>query len=164
MVCERAACCAAAAESWFEPPGCCVGCGPCCPRPEPIGIRGCSPTANGLASIGTIVGWKGGEITGKGAIGTLLTGTIGGAEGEYWPVAVKVVGLVTDDCGLLVAAEAGRERLHGWKCCAAGLWVCRPESSSRNIPVSPMTVLPMIVSPEKSNEAASVGSRPRSGW
>jgi hypothetical protein len=111
-----------------------------------------------------MVGWKGGEITGKGAIGTLLTGTIGGAEGEYWPFAVKVVGLVTDDCGLLVAAEAGMERLHGWKCCAAGLWVCRPESSSRNIPVSPMTVFPMIVSPEKSNGAASVESRPRSGW
>ena len=97
-------------------------------------------------------------------MGTLLTGTIGGADGEYWPVTVKAVGLVADDCGLLAAADAGRERLQGWKCCVAGLWDCRPESSRRNIPVSPMTVFAMIVSPEKSVETRSVLSMLRIGW
>jgi hypothetical protein len=77
-----------------------------------MGIRGWRPTANGLASIGTMLGWKGGEITGKGAMGTLLTGTIGG---EYWPGpdTKKESGLVADEWGLLAAAEVGRARPQG---------------------------------------------------
>jgi hypothetical protein len=58
-------------------------------------------------------GWNCGEITGKGAMGTLLTGTIGGALGEYWPGTAKAGGLVADECGLLAEAEEGRERLQG---------------------------------------------------
>lgn len=46
-------------------------------------------------------------------MGTLLTGTIAGADGEYWPVTGKAAGLVADECGLLAAAEEGRERLQG---------------------------------------------------
>lgn len=63
--------------------------------------------------MGAIVGWNVVEITGNGAIGTLLTGTIGGTEGEYWPIVAPDVGLVVDECGLLAAAEVGKERDHG---------------------------------------------------
>jgi hypothetical protein len=98
-------------------------------------MRGCSPTENGLASIGTMVGWKGGDMTGNGAMGTLLAGTIIGAEGEYRPVIVVAVGLVSEDPGLAAVVEAGRDRDHGAKCWAAGLWDCKPGSSRRNIPV-----------------------------
>ena len=112
-----------------------------------MGIRGCRPTENGLASIGTMVGWKGGDMTGNGAMGTLLAGTITGAEGEYRPVIVVAIGLVSEDSGLVAVVEAGSDKDHGAKCWAAGLWDCKPGSSRRNIPVCPMTVLPMIVSP-----------------
>jgi hypothetical protein len=89
-------------------------------------------------------------MTGNGAMGTLLAGTIIGAEGEYRPVIVVAVGLVSEDPGLAAVVEAGSDKDQGAKCWAAGLWDCKPGSSRRNIPVCPMTVLPMMVSPEMS--------------
>jgi hypothetical protein len=97
-----------------------------------------------------MVGWKGDDMTGNGAMGTLLAGAIIGAEGEYRPVIVVAVGLVSEDPGLAAMVEIGRDKDHGAKCWAAGLWDCRPGSSRRNIPVWPMTVLPIIVSPDMS--------------
>ena len=97
-----------------------------------------------------MVGWNGGDMTGNGAMGTLLAGIIIGADGEYRPVIVVAIGLVSEDPGLAAVVETGRDKDHGAKCWAAGLWDCKPGSSRRNIPVWPMTVLPMIVSPEMS--------------
>lgn len=74
-------------------------------------------------------------MTGNGAMGTLLAGIIEGADGEYRPVIVAIVGLVSEDPGLAAAVEAGRDRDQGAKCWAAGLCNCSPGSSRRNIPV-----------------------------
>ena len=71
--------------------------------------------------MGTMVGWKGGDMTGKGAMGTLLAGIVIGAEVEYRPVIVVAVGLVSEDPGLAAVVEAGRDRDHGAKCWVAGL-------------------------------------------
>lgn len=123
-----------------------------------MGMRGCRPTLNGLASMGTMGGWKGGDIAGKGAMGTLLTGMEGGAAGEYWPVIVPVVGLMAGDCGLLADAEVGRERPQGAKCSMPGLKDWRPGSSRRNMPV-----LPMTRSPDGSGKVCPMVSRPSVG-